>query len=385
MLQAKILVSLHGSEVSARRDQRLRRVGSLKLMILAAIFSAVISVTTASAQSAPDQSATAGALLTRNIALTTLQSLAAPMPLPSGISLADPAALIDLETAQLMRGSQAAKAFYSTYPADPFAAQARKLEATLALQSVQLGNRTDENSALGLASGYLANLDNPEADRFDVALSMSVLSDEVQKTRLVANAKAYADLADTLQSEFGDASEVFHLYVGILRTVDTAGASAVAKKVLTLNAPDWEKQAAQAALMRQDLVGLPLNLTLLTFDGKTVDLMAPYSKPTIVFVWSNRAGTGDLTAFGAVRAVIPEGVRVIYVSLQSDLSTTDVAVSQAPVPGLFCFDKAGFDGLLAHTLGAEKTPCVYVLNVSGNVVGIGGLEDLGTLLAAAGN
>ena len=282
---------------------------------------------------------------------------------------------------QFEAASKLAQAFYQAHPADILAPAAEKLEVVMALQSVQLGDAQNKTSALALATSYLANPLNSPHDRFDIALAVAPLSTGLQGVRLIDDAATYAELGDTLHTQFGDIPEVYAFYLGMMRTVGATGAAAIAQKVQVMaGAPPWIQAKAQDILDRSNLVGQPLDLSVTATDGTVVDLREPSGVPTLLYVWSNSAGTADLDALARFKSSIPAETRVIYLSLQSDMSSTQVAESKAPLPGIFCFEKAGFDGLAARALKVPLTPCVYVTTKDGILSGFGRVADIAALL-----
>jgi len=319
-----------------------------------------------------------------------LQSLVqppAPVSNPAGAGLQMAATPSTAQQAdRFTQASQAAKAFYTTYPNDVRAAAAKKLEAVTAVESVQFGGVQNRTAALAVGSAYRADPTNPGGDRYDVALAIGAiplsLNGSLQGKRLIDNPAAFEALADKLYREFGDIDPIYHFYLGIVRTVGPADAAGLAQKIVGMNAPVWAKSEAQAVLARQALIGKPVPVTLTTVDGQALDLRTLVGQPTAIFVWSNRTGPDDLASLARVAAAIPSGTRLIYVSLQSDLAQVAEAKALAPLPGTFCFEQPGFAGLTAHLLGVCRTPCVYVLDRQGALAGFGRVEELPVLLAA---
>jgi hypothetical protein len=315
----------------------------------------------------------------------TLMSLAGPAPQGANSSglgqLNNPVAQ---QAEQFENASQFAKAFCAAYPTDPFASAARKLEVAMALQGAQLDGLPYQEQALTLSVAYLANPNNSPRDRFDVALTAAVLSPGLQGKTFPYDAAPLVSLADSLHGEFGELPDVYGLYLSIMRTADPIDALALARKLIAMKPPAGVAAEAKNTVDRTAQIGTALDLPLTSIDGKLIDWTSP-QQPTVIYVWSNRIGTGDLAPLSLVKSSIPEGVRVVYISLQSNLSTAAAAMAQAPVAGIFHFEHAGLDGLTARTLKIQQYPCVYVLTPGGTIAGFGRVEDLPALLAVAGN
>ena len=370
-----------GIDLSSGSQSPLRMPTPRFFNILRLSFSlcACCAAVSALAQTAPQQAVTDAAWI-------NLQNLAGPLTLAnsSGLGHAAPTP-IQQQAEQFMLGSEAAQAFYTAYPGDSAAPQARKLEVVLALQSVQLGDLKNQPHALALSNAYLANQGNPPRDRFDVALTAGVLSSAFQGKELPYDTVVFQNLADSLHTEFGELSDVYGLYLSLMRTADSSESLAVARKLIAMKAPAWVAAEAQETIDRSALLGKPLDLILMLDDGKTINLAAPYPHPTLIYVWSNRTGAGDLAILGQFKSAIPAGTRVVYVSLQSKPFAPDDAEPQAPIAGIYHFEEPGLDGLTARALKVRQFPCVYVLTGQGVLAGFGRVEDIAALLGAANN
>ena len=317
---------------------------------------------------------------------SNVEALAGPTIL-NGLGIAiPPEMLLHQQAEQFESGSQLAKAFYAKYPNDPLTAAARKLEAILAIESVQSGATQNESSALAIASAYIANTDNSATDRLDVAVAKSMLSGSIRGATLEGNAAPFAQIADNLHAEFGELPQVYSMYLGVVHAGDPKTAAAVAGKLIGMStAPVWAKAEAQLALDRAKLIGKPVDLILTTTTNAAVDLAAPNPTRTILYVWSNDAGTSDLQTLERYEQLVPTSVRFVYLCIDARLDSAAADVALEPIPGFSCFDPSNFSGLAAKTLKVRFTPSVYVFNTDGTLAGFGDLVDLPSLLEPAGN
>jgi hypothetical protein len=291
------------------------------------------------------------------------------------------------EIASLQQASQAAHSFYTTYPTDARAAQAKKIEVLSALQSVQLGGTAYQSAALALASAYGADASNTTHDRFDVALTVQTLSlPAILKGQVLGdNGPVYQKLADTLYAQFGDINDSYYLYLNVMRTTDLSTSVATAQKILGMNAPTWAKAEAQIVLNRYALLGKPLNLTVTTYGGWPLNLRTPRGKPTVIYFWSNKTGTDQLGLLKKFATSIPANAGVVYFCLEADLTKVKAARSAAPLPGIFCFEQSGLNSPEETYLGVLQLPYVYILNSQGVLTGFGRIQDLPALITSAGN
>lgn len=318
----------------------------------------------------------------------SLQTLAAPTG-PASPQLASastvPVSPLEQEISRLQQAAQAANAFYTAYPTDPRAAAARKLEAMSGLEALQLGATQGQASALGVAQAFVQNSANAVQDRFDVALTLGLVSqaDGIRGQSPAVAGPAYAKLADSLHAEFGDAAPVYHYYVALTRIADPATAVQIAAKLQTMNAPAWAKAQTQGILNRQKLIGSPVPITLTTASGQTLNLSAPSGQPTILYIWGGASALRDLAALSVLKGSVPSGVRWVYLALNSPSPSEQAAGSAAPFPGTQCFDPVNLAGFVPRELGVLATPCAYVLDAQGRLSGFGEPSDIPALLAAA--
>jgi len=314
-------------------------------------------------------------------ALTTPAATAAAASTPPAGSTDN---IVAGEIAQLQQTAQNAQAFCSTYSTDPRRSCAGKIGVMAALQAAQLG--ADKSSALALATAYSQDSSNAVADRVDVAFTSGVLALPLNGRRLIDAGAMHYDLVDQLHATFGDVDPVFSRYTDLLKTTDAATAVTVANEVLGMtNAPVWARAVAQTVLTRHGLIGQPLKVMLTTRIGMQLDLSQPVGVPTLIYYWSNQAGTGDLRSLATFASSVPAGTRVIYVCLLADLTQMDAAQQAAPLSnGIFCFLGSGFNSPEESALGLNQLPYVYVLNKDGLVAGYGRPEDLPALFQAIG-
>lgn len=320
---------------------------------------------------------------------SNLNTLALPQVLvaapPAKGATGYPPSPIMQEITALQQASVAAHSFYSNYPSDVRSAKAKKLEVMSSLQGAQLGGHQYTQPALALATSFRSDTKQSVHDRFDVAMAAEALSLPIapRGKQLVNCGAARAQIADRLYAEFGDQTETYNLYLNVMWTADPLTSAGIARKLLAMKAPPWAKATAQQFVDRQAMIGKPLNLVLTKMDGRPLDLKVSIGMPTVILVWSNSSGNGDLTLLGRMKPWIPPITRMIYLCLQANLTGVKTAESQAPVPGIFCFEQAGMLSRQGVYLKVQQLPFVYVLNKDGTLSGCGQLSDLPTLLSAA--
>ena len=280
--------------------------------------------------------------------------------------------------------AQAARDFYTRFPAEANAVQARKLEATAALNGLKSATPAQAQAALRVAGDFRHNQGNPPEDRFDVALAM----DRFQSTKaqggrpLHKNPQAYEKLAYKLRAEFGDRPEVFRLYAGIANQLEPEAAHTLAQRIIQMPAKAHIKSQAQDIIERHALLGHRLDLQLTTIDRRPVDLKNLVGGPTVLYLRSVGAGN-PYGGLAALRKSVPVGTQWVYLFLGQPLASVTAAKGLAPYAGSICHEPLETMQRVDERLHLRTSPYVFVLNRQGLLSGYGPVDELATLLAAA--
>ena len=280
--------------------------------------------------------------------------------------------------------AQAAREFYTRFPTDAHAVQARKLEATAALNGLKSATPAQAQAALRVAGDFRQNQGHPPEDRFEVALAMERFqSTKAQGGRpLHKNPQAYEKLADTLRAEFGDRPEVFRLYAGIANQLEPEAAHTLAQRIIQMPAKAHIKSQAQDIIERHALLGHRLDLQLTTLDRRPVDLKQLSGGPTVLYIRSVGAGN-PYGGLAALRKSVPVGTQWVYLFLGQPLASVTAAKPLAPYPGSICHEPLETMQRVDERLHLRTSPYVFVLNRQGLLSGYGPVDELATLLAAA--
>jgi len=286
--------------------------------------------------------------------------------------------------AQLKQTAQSAKDFYTNYPADARARAAEKIEVTCLLLAARHTDPDQGQAALQLAGTYRTKTTNPIKDRVEVASVMERQKYSLQNSgkSLSKDAVQHEKIADSLQKEFGDTSEVYAFYLGVVNTADFEAANRVAKKITQQNAPTHSKAEAKVTLDRYSTLGKVPAGTFQADDGRKVSLGEP-GKPTVVFVWSPRQTPNHFAALGPYKKQIPSDMRWVYVSVNSTAGPFNLTKGQAPFPGTHLFEPAGPEGPISQILKIRRVPFIYVLDRKGALAGYGEVSELPALLKLA--
>ena len=290
---------------------------------------------------------------------------------------------------RLFEASRQAGLFHQRHPADPRAAQARKLEVTSALASVHLGRTAGAAAARALATAFRADKNQLREHRFEVALAAErlTLASRPGAKRPQDDGREHERMADALRREFGPIPEIHGLLSGLAAAADTENANRLATQLLEMRPPPFATAAARAVTTRYGLIGRPLSLRLTDLEGRTFELPANAraSGPTVLYVWTPDADESK-SPFSPLRgrpAAGRGGIRWIYLGLGATHAAATSAQAGAPFPGTHCRDDGGARSAVAQRLNVRSSPTLFVFNRAGVLTGIGRVDELSALLAGA--
>lgn len=268
-----------------------------------------------------------------------------------------------------------AATFTAAFGNDRNARKASKIQVLAALKAVGSGDDDSEKDALKQADAFRADRNNSAEDRFEIAwiAERRKLTDSNGKNANRDNSAALAKLLDKLYDECGDAGNLYATYQEVLRNADMETAYKVAKKIQSLPAPPYLKDAASAELTRYSLKNRAVQIALTTADGKPVNLAAGKGKTTMV-VFTD--GAGALTLGPAGRSS-----KVQFVHVIADVAYTRPA--QAAPNAIECIEPKGLDGPVCKAFGVTRLPFVIVLDSNGKVSSYGHGGQMADLITGA--
>jgi hypothetical protein len=318
----------------------------------------------------------------------TLKVAARPLefgPAPAGATRTadDFAKQQKLQSAGFVAAAKQANAFYTKYPNDPNAGQARKIEAISLLRAVNTGTAEVEPQAVRLANAFRADKSNSSADRYEVA--MNVLQHDVVRKNIVdkkALLQEYHDRAMDLYGEFPNEPALFSLLIGVAQNADPELARSTAKQILLIPAPDAIKQQAQAVIDRLDMPGKNVAFEWQDENGKSYQMSDFKGRIVVFYVWATWTPATS-AANAAVSAALKPGVQLVSVNVDTDPAKGKTANAAAKLGGINYYDNRGLQGPLTMQLKAIQVPSVYVVDANGVFVGAGTAFDLPHLLANA--
>lgn len=284
---------------------------------------------------------------------------------------------------QQKSAAQSARDFYASFPSDPRAPQAKKLEATSLLNSAWPLPDDKGRAAFQTANAYAIDKTNSAKDRFEVSalLAAQQFKARTNGRALASDAVAAEKVADVLFAEYGPIPESFDYYLKAADTADPEASARLASKVTNSTASLAQKKQAQVVIDRYALVGKPLTISLQDIAGKSVDLR-PAGKITVIYVWSAKHGGADWAALGRARQAAPANTDWICLAL--DTTSAELAAAVAKAPAKLTHSLLAQDQRVAvmKSLKVRRVPFVYVVEARGTLATYGSLTDLPVLLSS---
>jgi hypothetical protein len=320
-------------------------------------------------------------------ALTTLAKSGGAPKAGERISRADAAAAHERQVAVARSTAEAARAFYTRYPADARAGAARKMEALSGLRGVVAGDQVQELAAVAVATAYRVDHGVPAKDRLDVAVAMENqgLALKLRSGLISDRGEEQKRIIHSLRAEFGPLPELDSHAVATARRSDPKTAHVLASEVVgSAVASDSDRLEAKAIKERSKLLGQTINLSVPLAGGGEINLGAERGHVTIIVVWSPRRpeALDPLTVFGRP---FPRGTQVVALALGG--TETDARHISGTLPVVTKSAYAPLGSTTNSTVTALKvnlSPYVYVLNRSGVLTDFGTIADLPAVLTRAG-
>ncbi len=302
-----------------------------------------------------------------------------------------------IQAFQLSRGETALKVadaahdFYTKYPNDARAEQARGFEVRLLDAAIQLGKTNVLTRLETLESKRMKDPATTEDDRFEIRLAAAqrAASLLIPQGHDVARA-ALEKSAQDLIREFPARSEPYQLLLNLASEAPAEKARDMVKPLVSTNAPEEVRTAAQSLLDRIEMVGKPLDLKFAALDGTQIDLADRRGKVVLIDFWATWCGpcVAELpNVKAAYERLHPKGFEILGISFDHEKDDLVQFIDRQKMTWPQYFDGKGWENVLGQRFGIQAIPTMWLIDKKGVLRDINGRDDLEskvtTLLAEA--
>jgi thiol-disulfide isomerase/thioredoxin len=261
------------------------------------------------------------------------------------------------------QGADKARLFYTKYPTNENAPEARRREYDLLRAAIDLGN-----------TNVVARIEALEQERLkDPTLS----SDERIGLRVQQTA------VRSLQAEYPDRNDLASLSMSLaelwLEQGDFQKSRALAEEVLKAKPEDEVKQNAQDLVKKVSRVGKPLEIKFSALDGREVDLQKLKGKVVLVDFWATwcvpcMRGLPEVKA--AYEKLHDKGFEIVGISYDDKKEALQRVISAENVPWPQSFDEVNGGKKFAEEFGVTTLPNMWLVDKQGLLRDLRGTRDL---------
>ncbi len=272
-----------------------------------------------------------------------------------------------------------AKEFYTRYPTDTLAAEARRIEILSLIGTVEEG---DAASSGRLEQAVYA-LRNDQQISAAIRAQGASAYEFTRGLREVRGWEARLDaterIARNLIREFPGEAPAYEALWAVAKARPLQESAKLAQELVASDAPAAFKAAAQTLLDRYALIGRPIASALDEAGSKALAKI-PAGTPLIVYSWSSSA-PGSLD-FG--RMVQARRFAALGVCLDTDSAEAGKVARSLGLGGEHVYDGNGIQGLAAVGLKFSAAGQIYLVDSSGVIRDVRGGEDFEPKIAVLG-
>jgi thiol-disulfide isomerase/thioredoxin len=281
--------------------------------------------------------------------------------------------------------AEKAREFYTKYPTNANAPEAKKREFDLLKVAMDLGNTNSLARLETLEAQRLKDTSLPEEQRIEIRVQ------QIQRLMSSATPQGISNSLPTvekavrsLQADFPDHNDLASLTMSLAEAWLDIGnlekSRALAEEVAKSKAPDEIKEGAQALVKKVSRVGKPLEIKYTAVDGREVDLQKLKGKVVLVDFWATWCGP-CMRELPHVKETYEKlhdkGFEIVGISYDDKKELLERLLSDEKMTWPQYFDEDGAKKYVEE-FGVMSIPTMWLVDKKGVLRDLNGREDLAT-------
>jgi len=261
--------------------------------------------------------------------------------------------------------------FYSRFPDDPRASEARIKEREILGQAERFGNDKARARLAELDAARLKDESVSEDERFEIRISSLQRETRQQMTNAAGMDGAlevYANGARQLLKDFPKRDEPWEMLLAVSMKASAEKGRILAREIVDGSASEAVKTQARAILKKLELLGKPFELKFTALDGREVDLSKMKGRVVLIDFWATWSGpyVAQWPQFKTACQIWQNmGCEIVGISFDTEKETLKTFLAKEKVEWPQYFDGQGWKNKIGLENGIKSLPALWLIDKKG--------------------